>query len=188
MGRWEPDARGRLAAAALDLYVERGLDETTVADIAARAGVTERTFFRHFTDKREVLFVGSDGFEELFLDALAATPPGTPPLEAVAAALEGAQDFFSEERRPWSRRRGIVIAAHASLQERELHKMAHLSDSLAAALTARGTDAASARLAADAGIAVFRFAFARWIAPDETRTLVELEREGLAALRALAAS
>jgi hypothetical protein len=58
MTRWEPNARGRLEQAALALYGERGFENTTVAEIAARAGLTERTFFRHFADKREVLFAG----------------------------------------------------------------------------------------------------------------------------------
>ena len=59
MGRWEPDARGRLVKAAMELYGERGFEQTTVAEIAERAGLTERTFFRHFADKREVLFAGA---------------------------------------------------------------------------------------------------------------------------------
>ena len=67
MGRWEPDARGRLAKAALELYSEQGFDQTTVEDIARRAGLTERTFFRHFSDKREVLFSGASALETQLL-------------------------------------------------------------------------------------------------------------------------
>src|ERR1700733_12926965 len=90
MGRWQPDARGRLAEAALALFGERGFDQTTVAEIAERAGLTKRTFFRYFADKREVLFLGAQGLKELFLTAVAAAPESAAPLDAVAAALDAA--------------------------------------------------------------------------------------------------
>src|SRR5215471_3367257 len=90
MGRWEPNARGRLEQAALELYVERGFAQTTVAEIAERAGLTERTFFRHFADKREVLFAGADNLQEFLVSAVAGAPDSVPPIEAVAAALEAA--------------------------------------------------------------------------------------------------
>ena len=85
MGRWEPDAQGRLARAALELYVDQGYEQTTVADIAARAGVTERTFFRHFADKREVLFAGSGAFQETVLSAIADHAEAATALAAAAA-------------------------------------------------------------------------------------------------------
>src|ERR1700727_3354826 len=94
MSRWEPDARGRLEQAAAELFAERGFDETTVADIAARAGLTERTFFRHFADKREVLFSGQDVFQEQFVTAVAGAPATATPLEAVAAGLAAAGDLL----------------------------------------------------------------------------------------------
>ena len=78
MGRWEPDARGRLEQAALELFEERGYARTTVGDIASRAGLTERTFFRYFTDKREVLFSGSGAVESLMVESIAAAPATTP--------------------------------------------------------------------------------------------------------------
>src|ERR1700756_4809804 len=108
MTRWEPNARGRLGLAALELYSERGYDQTTVAEIAGRAGLTERTFFRYFADKREVLFFGSERLEAAMLEALAGTPRYVAPLDAVAAALESAETFF-DERREHSRRRQAVI-------------------------------------------------------------------------------
>ena len=74
MGRWEPNARGRLEQAAMELYLERGFDQTTVAEIAERAGLTERTFFRHFADKREVLFAGAGALQELLVSAVAGAP------------------------------------------------------------------------------------------------------------------
>src|SRR5580700_8583418 len=104
MGRWQPDARGRLEKAAMELYVERGFDETTVAEIAKRAGLTERTFFRHFADKREVLFAGAGALQGLLVGAVADAPAGAAPLEAVATALE-AVGALLEERRPYARQR-----------------------------------------------------------------------------------
>ena len=151
MGRWEPNARGRLEQAALELYVERGFEQTTVAEIAERAGLTERTFFRYFADKREVLFGGSAALQELLLSALASAPESAAPIDAVAAALESAGALL-QERREYSRRRQAVIDANAALQERELIKLASLASALADALRKRGvTDPASAvRAAAEA--------------------------------------
>src|ERR1035438_3723884 len=98
MGRWEPDARGRLMKAAMELYGERGFEQTTVAEIAARAGLTERTFFRHFADKREVLFWGAAAFQELFVTTAARAPASAAPIEAVAAALAAAGALLQERR------------------------------------------------------------------------------------------
>src|SRR3979411_702147 len=121
MGRWEPDARGRLEQAALALYGERGFEQTTVADIAARAGLTERTFFRHFADKREVLFWGAGALHELLVSAIANGPESVAPIDAVAAALETAGALL-QERRDLARQRQAVIVANTELQERELIK------------------------------------------------------------------
>ena len=98
MGRWEPNARGRLELAALELYVERGFEQTTVAEIAKRAGLTERTFFRYFADKREVLFGGSASLQELLVSTVAGAPDLTNPLDAVALAIEAAAARLQERR------------------------------------------------------------------------------------------
>src|SRR5450755_2142351 len=111
MARWEPDARGRLQQAAMELYGERGYDQTTVEDIAARAGLTERTFFRYFADKREVLFGGSKDLEKLIVEAIAIAPKTMAPLDVVAAALEATAPLF-EHRRAYARKRQALIAAH----------------------------------------------------------------------------
>ncbi|WP_405014918.1 TetR family transcriptional regulator [Kitasatospora sp. NBC_01539] len=167
MGRWEPDARGRLERAALDLYVERGFERTSVAEIAERAGLTERTFFRHFADKREVLFAGSALLQEGMVDAATRAPGAATPMEAVSAALAAAAAVL-QERAPLARRRQSVIDANAELQERELIKLARLAAALAGALRQRGVDEVPASLAAEAGIAVFKIAFRRWVdQPDQ---------------------
>src|SRR6476619_2332072 len=126
MARWEPDSRGRLEQAALALYGERGFENTTVAEIAARAGLTERTFFRHFADKREVLFGGSAALQQLLVDTLADALDAAGPMDAVASALEAAGGLL-QERRPYSRQRQDVIDANTELRERELIKLASLA-------------------------------------------------------------
>src|SRR6201994_808584 len=119
MGRWEPNARGRLAEAAFALYAERGFEQTTVAEIAKRAGLTERTFFRHFADKREVLFAGADALRELMLSTVAGVPESLAPVDAAAVGLEAAGAFI-QEGGALAQQRQAIIAASAELQEREL--------------------------------------------------------------------
>jgi len=186
MGRWEPNARGRLEQAALELYVERGYEQTTVAEIAERAGLTERTFFRHFADKREVLFAGAGTLQDLLVTAVAGAPDAVAPLEAVAAALEAAGALL-QERREYSRRRQSVIDANPALQERELIKLAALASALAGALRRRGVTGPAASLTAEAGIAVFKVAFERWIGETGQSDLPRLIRESLDELRAVTA-
>jgi AcrR family transcriptional regulator len=183
MGRWEPDASGRLERAAMELFLERGYEQTTVADIAERAGLTERTFFRHFTDKREVLFGGSSLLADLLVGAVLGAPATASSMGAVGSALESAGELL-EQRRELARRRRTVIAANAELRERELIKMASLAESMAGALRSRGVGEPAASLAAQAGIAVFRVAFDRWADDTEGRDLAALVRSSLAELRA----
>ena len=186
MGRWEPNARGRLERAALELYGERGFEQTTVAEIAERAGLTERTFFRHYADKREVLFAGAGSLQDLLVSTLASAPDGTAPIDAVAAALEAAGALL-QERRVYARQRQAVIAANAELQERELIKLASLAAALAETLRGRGVKDPAASLAAEAGIAVFRIAFERWIGGSNRQNLPRLIRESFNELKAVTA-
>lgn len=187
MSRWEPDARGRLEQAALALYGERGFEQTTVAEIAARAGVTERTFFRYFADKREVLFAGATLLREAFLAGLAKAPESAAPIDAVAAALEGAAALLQQRPLDFARKRAAVVNASAELQERELIKMDGLSAALADTLRSRGVKEPAASLTAQAGIAVFRVAFAAWINDANERDFSELIRESLVELKAVTA-
>lgn len=186
MGRWQPDARGRLERAALELYVERGFERTSVAEIAERAGLTERTFFRHYADKREVLFAGSSILQELLVDAVARAPETATPMDAVAAALEAAAALL-QERQEHARRRQSVIEANTELQERELIKLASLATALADALRRRGVDDASASLAAEVGIAIFKIAFRRWVERAGDRELSQFIGESLTGLKAVTA-
>ncbi|WP_127549722.1 TetR/AcrR family transcriptional regulator [Actinoplanes sp. OR16] len=183
MARWQGGAAERLKEAALELFQIQGYDGTTVAEIAAAAGVTERTFFRHFTDKREVLFFDQREFERTFLDSL---PEGTAdPMALVAAVLGGAARLFGEERRAWARARQSVIGGNAGLQERELLKLSLLAVSLTRELTERGIDPISAALAAETAVTVFRTTFTAWVADAETRPFPAIHDEVLGRLRAL---
>jgi AcrR family transcriptional regulator len=186
MSRWEPDARGRLERAALELYVEHGFDRTTVAEIAKAAGLTERTFYRHYADKREVLFGDGITLPALLADAVTKAPEATPPIEAIAGALAAWGAVF-EERRDSVLRRQAVIAANPELRERELIKLATLASAMAGALRGRGTREPAASLAAEAGVAVFRIAFERWISEPGPPDLQRVLRESFAELKAVTA-
>ncbi|HET9989034.1 MAG TPA: TetR family transcriptional regulator [Kofleriaceae bacterium] len=170
MARWEPNASGRLTEAAMALFAERGYAKTTVEDIAARAGLTERTFFNHFSDKREVLFAGSEQFVNQVVDAVRAAPKSERPLDAVFSAYASTSDFF-EERRPFARKRSALIAAHPELQERELIKMMSLAAAITEVLKQRGTSASAATLAAEMGGAILRVGFEQWIQDPKDRSL-----------------
>jgi AcrR family transcriptional regulator len=189
MARWEPDARGRFVEAALALYGERGFEKTTVAEIAERAGLTERTFFRHFADKREVLFGGGDALQELITRSVANAPDSLAPIDAAAAGLEAAgTEFFIQERRETSRQRQAVIHSNPELQERELTKLASLSAAIADALRRRGLGDPAASLTAEVAIAVFKTAFERWIDDTNDREFTQLVRESLDQVRTLTAA
>jgi len=188
MVRWEPGARERLQAAALELYAAKGFEETTVAEIALAAGLTERTFFRHFADKREVLFGRQEDFQGGFVEHIASGEVEGAPLAIVAAAVIAAAGFFRDDRLPYSRHRQSVVDSHPELRERELLKMAALADAIAQALRDRGIAEPAATLAAESGVTVFRVAFAQWLAPGSTRSLADVEREIFGALQSLTAA
>jgi AcrR family transcriptional regulator len=182
VGRWEPNARGRLAQAALTLYAEQGFDQTTAAQIARLAGLKERSFFRHFADKREVLFYGTDSVRDLLVRAIADAPPAATAMDAVTAALQVVADMVQENPDP-ARLRYAVVSANAELRERELIKLAELAAAMAGALRDRGIPASAASLAAETGIAVYRVAFARWITDPAQQSLQETLRESMDELR-----
>ena len=184
MGRWAPGAEGRLVDAALELYAENGFDRTTVAEIAERAGVTERTFFRYFADKREALFAGGTHLQERMTAGIAAADPGLSPLDAAVEGLAGAVAVIEHG---FARRRNAVVAAHPALQERELLKLDAMSAAAAEALRERGAPALVATLAGESAVAIFKTAFGAWIAADVPGDLPATMRSVLAELRATVA-
>ena len=149
MSRWAPNARERLENAALDLFAENGYEETTVAQIADRAGMNRATFFRHFADKREVLFGGEDVLAGLFGDGLRAAPPGATLTECLRAALAAAGVAMTPQLRIAAVKRRSVVASNSELQERGLLKHARITAAVVAALRERGTDELTARFGAE---------------------------------------
>ena len=166
----------------MQLYVERGYEQTTVADIAERAGLTERTFFRHFADKREVLFRGAGDLQALIVAAVLGASLAATPIEAVTTGLQAAGTVFGAHRER-SRWRQTIIDANAELQARELSKMAALAAAITAALHQRGMTGPSAALTANVGIVVFRTAFAHWVGEDSDHDWPQLIRESLEELK-----
>jgi AcrR family transcriptional regulator len=180
------EARRRLQQAALELYRERGFDETTTAEIAARAGVNERTFFRHFQDKREVLFDGQAALHAALTQAVAEAPDGLQPLEILLCAFRKAGRIL-EDNRPFSEPRLEVIAATPALRERELAKAASLTDAVADALRQRDVADRLAGLAAQTGWAAFHQAAQAWI-DDPSQSLDAHLSRAFDDLRALSAT
>jgi AcrR family transcriptional regulator len=188
MARWEPDARGRLEKAAMELFQERGYVRTTVEEIAARAGLTERTFFRYFADKREVLFSGSKELEKSIVDGIEGAPRGASPLGAVVSAFEAAGAELQDRRDiRFVRARYALVTNHAEVKERELIKLAALARAVTKALHARDIPEPAASLVAEVGIAVFKIGFERWVNERKPRDLAAHIRAAVDALKAVAA-
>jgi len=188
MARWEPDARERLVRAALDLFAEQGYDNTTVAQIAERAGLTKSTFFRHFPDKREVLAAGQDTLCQLFGEGIAAAQPAATPLEAVAAGLDAAVEAFTPERRDLGRKMQAAIAASSELQERDTLKRVGLAKAISDALKKRGVPDPTASLAAELGILALKMAHSRWSDSANQQELAALARHSLDELQTASAT
>jgi AcrR family transcriptional regulator len=186
MARWEPNARERFVRAALDLFTEQGYDATTVNEIAERAGLTKTTFFRHFPDKREVLFAGQELHSRLLAEGIAAAPDSATPLEAVGAALDALAGSFTDERRDIATRLRVVVAANPELQERAASKHTGLAEAMTDGLRKRGVSELTASLAAELGARAFDRAFTRWADPSTPQTLTELARLALDELRTAA--
>jgi len=168
----------------MELFAERGYEQTTVAEIAERAGLTARTFFRYFSDKREVVFAGSDVLAERLIAALDTAPAEVSPLAAVAASLDVVAELIGSDH-DHSRRRQAVIAANTELQERELIKLAGWSRTLADGLRRRGVEEPAASLAAQAGVAAFLVAFDRWLNGPGEASLADTVRDSFDELRAV---
>jgi AcrR family transcriptional regulator len=167
MPRWDPQAEERLRTAAIELYLELGYENVTVSQIADRAGLTRRTFSRYFTDKRDVLFAGSEQLPPALAEALLAADSELSPFEALLTALAEVGAILADRVAPHAAQRRAVIAGSPELQERGRTKFAEVADALAAALRQRGVEALGAGLLADVGVAIFRSGFDRWVdSPD----------------------
>ena len=186
MARWQPNASERLALAALELFAERGYENTTVIDIAERAGLTKSTFFRHFRDKREVLF-GGDAMGRLLAGAITAAPAAAGPLEAVAQALDAAgREIFTPARRDFTARRRAVVAAHPDLQEREALKGLGLTAAMTDALKRRGVPGLTSCVAAELGTLALKIAYERWTGTASGNDFGEVARAALSEVQSVA--
>lgn len=187
MPRWEPGARERLVVAAVDLFTEQGYDATTVAQIAGRAGVTKSTFFRHFSDKREVLVAGQEILSRLLAEGIAGAPADASPLEAVAAGLERVSGAMGPMNRSLAPRLKAAVAASSELQERDALKNVGLAAAMTTALVGRGVPGPIAHLAGELGVLAFKQGFAEWAESDREAD-PELAHYTLAALNELRAA
>ena len=167
MVRWAPDTRERLRVAALELFEERGFGATTVPDIVERTGVTRRTFFRHFSDKREVFF-GDDEIPALATATLAAAPAGASPFSIAWTGLHALAAERFEPRRDQMAASRRIIAAEPALRERDLQKQADLREAIRAGCVSRGSDPLTARVVAGVTVDLLQTALERWLA-DESR-------------------
>lgn len=185
MSRWEPGARARLHAAAAELIARQGFERTTAAEIAEAAGLNRRTFFRHFPDKRDVLFSGQAAIEAALVAGVEQAPPGESPMGLVGLALARAADLFTDLPREHARANQAIIEAEPALRERQRQKYADLAGRLGEALRGRGVGELASRLAAESAAVVFTLALAQWLADGESRSLALITTETLAELRAL---
>lgn len=183
MPRWQPDAIGRLQHAAMTLFLERGYDDVTVAEIADHAGLTKRTYFNHFADKREVLFAGATAFEQGIVDAVRAAPAGMAALDVVTVALGRAGAGLTEWGEP-VRLRQRVVSSSAELRERELIKMDALATAMGGALHERGAEHLTADVVAQVGVVAYRTAFQQWADADEPQDFRAILDEVLQRIRA----
>lgn len=183
MGRWEPNTRERLRHAALELFLERGYESTTAAEIAERAGMAKSTFFRHYTDKREVLFDGNDVLSHRCIEAINAAPADATVFDILHAGLGAIAPMFEPHQRAWQRQRSTVITRNHELRERDLLKREALTAAVTDALKQRGLPTVTAGLAAELAHLALRTAFARWLESDTDQELGHLMSEALQELR-----
>ena len=187
MPRWEPNAEQRLVRAALDLYSTRGFDRTTIGDIAAHAGVTSRTYFRYFPDKREVLFGGADELRNRIIHGLRDAPVDLLPLAATVHAMRTCADLYHLRAHKQLRRRDAIISSSSELQEREARKLTSIAADVAGGLVQRGSDPDSAQLVADLALVIFKHAARLWMHDPGTPYAVLLHRAAEQAREALLA-
>ena len=177
MARWAPATAERLQEAAMELFITRGFDQVTAAQIAEAAGTTERTFFRYFADKRDVLFELQDAMVQAFVDGIRSAPASATPMQLVAAAARSGAAIFPNDHRGHARTRHGIITSNPALLERERHKSASVATGLRQALGDRGIDDATAVLAAESTVTIFHLAFTRWLDDAAERPLTVIADE-----------
>ncbi|MBT1585010.1 MULTISPECIES: TetR family transcriptional regulator [Curtobacterium] len=180
--RWSPDARGRLERAAFELFAEQGYQATTVPQITARAGLTTRTFFRYFADKREVIFAG-DEIPDLARAAIEGAPAGIDPLDIVVHGLRTVADERFEGRHGEVGSVRRLVLSESSLRERDARKRADLTDAVRGAFVDRGLDPSEAAVIAETTVMLFHLALESWLTGPAERRMADVVDEQLSALR-----
>jgi len=168
----------------MELFLSKGFADTTVPEIADRAGLTTRTFFRHFADKREVLFSAEADFPDVVSGVLADAPSDLTPLELVEFGLTRLAAFRFDDLREFLRVRRSIIVTDVGLQERELRKNAGLGDVIRESLASRGYDSLAGSIAARLAVALFTLSLDRWLDGDD-ESLASLISEAFATTRAI---
>ncbi len=188
MSRWQPDARERLERAALELFTEQGFTATTVPQITARAGLTTRTFFRHFADKREVLFADDGDIPALAARLIAEAPPGLGPMDIIEAGLEtvAAAQFSGGVEKLIQRR--AVIESDEGLRERELRKLRALTEAIEQGFRDRGVGELDAVLIAHLTVTVFSISIGRWVGQHGATSLPDVFRQTWSSMRSVLAA
>jgi AcrR family transcriptional regulator len=184
--RWSPDARGRLERAAFELFAEQGYQATTVPQITARAGLATRTFFRYFTDKREVIFAG-DEIPDLARAAIEAAPQGVAPLDIVVHGLRAVADERFEGRHGEVGSVRRLVLSESSLRERDARKRADLTDAVREAFVNRGLDPSEAAVIAETTVMLFHLALEAWLTGPAGRRMADVVDEQLSVLRGVLA-
>lgn len=185
VGRWQPDARARLERAALELFAERGFRATTVPDITARAGLTTRTFHRHFADKREVLFADDEELAPIVARLMAEAPAHLGPVAVIRQGLPAAVQARFDGRWDALRRRRQIVASEPGLEEREAGKLTALARAVTEGFVQRGEDELTAALAAHLAVTTFAVGIERWLRPPVEVPLIEVLEQTLDAYEAL---
>ena len=186
MSRWAPDARERLEVAALELFARQGYEATTVTEIADRAGLNRATFFRHFADKREVLFGGEGVLADLFAGGILSAAVDATITECLQAAFAAADSVMTSQQRAKAVQRVLIVAANEEVQERGLLKHARMANSISSALSMRGVDGLTARLAAELAMLAFSVGVERWMDASSTESFAVHATAALSDLEAKA--
>ena len=184
MPRWEHGSEERMKQAAMELFEEQGFEDTSAVQIAERARVTTRTFFRYFPDKEEVLFADADALNEALVQELLQIPDLSKPLEAVTGTLAG-YDWARLGSRETLRRRSRMIASDPRLLERDLIKQHQMAGGFGWALCERGIDPDIAELAASTGSQIFRMAYRKWLESSDDADLTTVTDSVMSLLAAI---
>lgn len=161
--------RERLKACALELFTTQGYDATTVEQIAAAAGVSHMTFFRHFPTKESV--VVEDPYDPLIGEAVRAQPADLPPLERVRLGILAAWSGVPPPIDAETRARVAIMAAHPQLRAKAWENTQATERVVVEALMASGTEPLAAAVAAGACIGAVMAALMHWATADDAGDL-----------------